>query len=130
MAKRLFSFAMTDEDEPDYFAKLMQENNIEFYIVPGSVFGFTKPSFWITHDDDFDRAKMLFKQHEEAFAQLAREKYQMQTGYNPNAQGKEKYQYLIQHFKRNYKALIAVIIGFALIIWYFSLFFGALTPEN
>lgn len=123
MAKKLFSFAITEDDEPDYFGKLMDEYNIDYYIVPGSVFGFTKPSFWITNDDDFEKAKKLFAEHEEKFAQLAREKYQAQTGYNPDANREEKFIFWLQYIKQRPKSVIFVIIGFALIFWYFSLFF-------
>lgn len=123
MSKRLFSFAITDDDEPEYFGHLMEEHNIEYYIVPGSVFGFSKPGFWIKKDEDFDKAKQLFIEHEEKFAALAREKYQQQTGYNPNANSNEKFLFWIEFIKNRPKSVLATVIGFGLIIWYFSLFF-------
>ncbi len=73
MAKKLFSYAITDDDEPEYFGKLMDEHNIVYYLVPGSVFGFTKSGFWIKDNADFERAKQLFVEHEEIYATLARE---------------------------------------------------------
>jgi len=129
MSKRLFSFAITDDDEPEYFGALMEENNIEYYIVPGSVFGFSKPSFWIKDDDDFLTAKKLFTAHEEKYAQIAREKYQQQTGYNPDADTNEKMAFWLQFVMNRPKSVLAVIIGFGLIIWYFSLFFEMFTAK-
>lgn len=126
MAKKLFSFPITDDDEPEYFGKLMEEHHIEFYIVPGSVFGFSKPGFWIKDDEDFLRAKKLFTEHEEIYAELARQKYQNETGYNPGATKEEKIQFWIQYLKRKRGSLILVIFGFILIFWYFSLFFDVL----
>ena len=123
MAKKLFSYAITEDDEPEYFGRLMDDHNIEYYVVPGSVFGFTKPGFWIKNDADYEKAKQLFVEHEEKFAQLAREKYQRETGYNPNAKGAEQFEFWLQHIKRHPKRLVFAIVGFGLIIWYFSLFF-------
>ena len=68
---------------------VMDENNIDCYDVPGTSFGLTKPSLWIRHDEDYPRAKQLFHEHEKAYAEHARERYQQETGYNPNAEGKD-----------------------------------------
>ena len=124
MAKKLFSFSITEDDEPEYFGKLMDEHHIEYYIVPGSVFGFTKPGFWITRDEDFPRALELFRSHEAEFARLAREKYQAQTGYQPAAEPREKFRFWLGYLRQRPMNLVLVILGFGLILWYFSLFFG------
>lgn len=131
MAKKLFSFTLTDDDEPEYFGKLMDEHKIDYYIVPGSVFGFTKPGFWIKNNEDFVKAKQLFIEHEEIYAKLAREKYQRETGYNPDAHGREKVSFWIQHIKQKRASFVLVVFGFILIAWYFSLFFDVFNnPTN
>ena len=122
MAKKLFSFAITDADEPEFFGNLMTENKIEYYIVQGSAFGISKPSFWIKNDEDFARAKELFVAHEAEFARMAREKYQRETGYDPNAETKEKINYWLKFIKARPYSLLALIVGFGFIILYFSVF--------
>ena len=122
MAKRLFFFAIDDSTEPEYFGKILDEHNIEHYIVPGSAFGFSKPAFWVKNDEDFPKAQTLFKQHEEEFARLAREKYQKETGYNPNANRNEKFIFWINYLKARPFNVLGAIAGLGLIIWYFSSF--------
>ncbi len=124
MAKRLFSCASTATDELDYFSAIMEENNIEYYLVPGSSFGLSKPSLWIRHNEDFEKAKTLFKSHEVAYAKRAREQYQQETGYNPNAEGKEKYRFLFQHLYKKRALIPWIILGFACMYWYLSNFIG------
>ena len=122
MAKRLFSCALSDTDELDYFSEIMEENQIEYYLTPGSSFGLSKPGLWIKNNEDFKKAKALFKSHEAEYAKLAREKYQEETGYNPNAEGKEKYQFLLQHLYKRRFLIPWVILGFVCLYWYLSTF--------
>ena len=123
MAKRLFSCSSSNIEEIDYFYKVMEENNIECYDVPGSAFGLSKPSLWIRNDEDFPKAKSLFKEHEHTYAALAREKYQQETGYNPDATGKEKWNFFLKNLYEKRALLPFIILGFIFLYWYFSEFF-------
>ena len=124
MAKRLFSCAQAETDEFDYFSGIMRQHNIEHYVVPGTSFGLSKPSFWIKNNDDFKKAKALFKSHEEGYAKIAREKYQQETGYKPHAEGKEKYHFLLRHLHGKRMLIPWIFLGFVCIYWYLSTFFS------
>jgi len=122
MPKRLFSCAESATEELEYFSEVMEQNNIEYYTVPGTAFGLSKPSLWIKNNDDFAKAKELFKSHETTYAKIAREKYQQETGYNPNAEGKEKYQFLLKHLYSKRALIPWIILGFVFMYWYLSKF--------
>ena len=124
MAKRLFSCADTSTEELDYFSEIMGQHNIEYYTVPGTAFGLSKPSLWIKNDDDIDRAKELFKAHESIYAEMAREKYQKETGYNPNADKKAQRQFFLQHIYKKRALIPWIILGFICMYWYLSKFVG------
>ena len=124
MAKRLFSCADTATEELDYFSDIMEQHNIEYYLVPGSSFGLSKPSLWITHKEDYDRAKELFKAHETIYAEQARKRYQEETGYNPEAKGKEKRQFLWQHIYKRRVMIPWIFLGLVVMYWYLSKFVG------
>ena len=124
MAKRLFSCAASATEELDYFSEIMEQNNIEYYTVPGTAFGLSKPSLWITHKEDYDKAKELFKSHEETYAKIAREKYQKETGYNPDADKDEKRKFLLQHLYKRRAMIPWIVLGFVFMYWYLSKFVG------
>ena len=124
MAKRLFSCSSTDIDEIEYFSTLMEENNIDCYDVPGSSFGLSKPSLWIRNDEDYARAKALFHEHEAEYAEQARERYQQETGYNPDASNKEKWDFFLKNLYNKRGTLPFVFLGFVIIYWYFDSIFS------
>ena len=128
MAKRLFSCSSNEIDEIDYFTEVMDENNIDCYDVPGTSFGLTKPSLWIRHDEDYPRAKQLFHEHEKAYAEHARERYQQETGYNPNAEGKDQWLFFLKNLKEKRGTLPFIFLGFVIIYWYFDSIFGLFSP--
>lgn len=127
MAKRLFSCSASDTEEIEYFSHLMEENNIEHYDTPGSSFGLSKPSLWIKKDDDFLRAQEIFKAHEEKYAELAREKYQRETGYNPHATSDEKKRFFLNNLYQKRGLLPILFLGFVIVYWYFSSLMGLFT---
>jgi len=124
MAKRLFSCPQSETAELDYFSNIMEENNIDYYIVPGSAFGLSKPSLWIRDNDDFTRAKQLFEKHQPIYAQHAREKYQKETGYDPDADSKTQFKFFLNNLYRKRALLPWIFLGFVILYWYFSSFFG------
>ncbi|MDH5257534.1 MAG: DUF6164 family protein [Gammaproteobacteria bacterium] len=129
MAKRLFSCSSNDIEEIDYFSKIMEDNNIDCYDVPGSSFGLSKPSLWIRNDDDYPKAKALFIEHESAYAELARERYQRETGYNPEASDKEKWRFFLKNLREKRGTLPFIFLGFVIVYWYFDSIFGLFSPK-
>jgi len=130
MAKRLFSCPINEQDELDYYSNIMEENHIKFYITPGSAFGLSKPGFWIKEDEVFPQAKALFEQHQVIYAQQAREKYQKETGYDPNAQGKEKLDFFLKNLYQKRFVLPWIFLAFVLLYWYFNAFLGIFDRSN
>jgi len=122
MAKRLFSCPISEQEELDYYSKIMEENEIEFYITPGSSFGFSKSGFWIKDNEMFAKAKAIFEEHQVIYAQQARERYQQETGYNPGATGKEKFDFFLKNLYRKRFLLPWIFLGFVVLYWYFSAF--------
>ncbi len=130
MPKRLFSCSSTDDfDEIYYFSDLLEEHNIEHYDVPGSSFGLSKPSLWIRNDEDFPKAKQLFHKHEAAYAAHARQRYQEETGYNPDANNKEQWQFFLKTLSRKRAILPVIFLGFVILYWYFDSMFGLFSQE-
>ena len=124
MAKRLFSCPLSEQDELDYYAALMEQHNIEYYITPGSAFGFSKPGFWIKDDEAFPVARQLFEEHQLIYAEQARKKYQQETGYNPDATGKEKWDFFLKNLYQKRFLLPWIFLGFVILYWYFDAFLG------
>lgn len=124
MAKRLFSCPLSEQDELDYYAELMEQHHIEYYITPGSAFGFSKPGFWIKDDKAFPAAKQLFEEHQVTYAEQARKKYQQETGYNPDATGKEQWRFFLKNLHQKRFLLPWIFLGFVILYWYFDAFLG------
>jgi len=130
MAKRLFSCSSShDVEEIHYFFKVLEENNIDCYDVPGSSFGLSKPSLWIRNDEDFAEAKALFQKHEPIYAALARERYQDETGYNPRASNKEKWNHFFKGLYHKRALLPAIFLGLVIVYWYFDSIFGLFSAK-
>ncbi len=123
MAKRLLSYSPEQGDEAAEICELLQTAGISFYETPASRFGFSSAAIWVTQDSDLARAKALLTEHEDVYAQQARARYQAETGYDPTAPLNDKLRFYIRHLYTKRKLLPFVIIGFALVVWYFYLFF-------
>lgn len=130
MAKRLFSFHPDGAREVEFVGERLKQQGIEYYETPGSTFGFSKPALWIKHDTDFSQAKQIFVDSQPEYAKLAREQYQAETGYNPNASLKEKMVFHLNFLYRKRKILPFIILGFIVMYLYFSLFLGAFGEGN
>ena len=126
MSKKLFAYQIDAHEEADGVKSILDENHISWYETPGSRWGFSLPAIWIQQDDDFERAQQLFLQFQQQFAEQARQAYQAQTGYRPNAPLKQRLTYLIKHLYARKKVLPVFILGMAVIIYYFYAFFNLL----
>lgn len=109
---------------------MLEENGIEYFDTPPSKWGFYGPAIWIRNDDDYENARQLLLTQQQAFAQRAREEYQRETGYNPEAPLGERIAFTFRHLSRRKGPLLLLIFVLFLLYLYFSLFFGLFQPET
>lgn len=126
MAKRLFSYSEDNLRQAEEISEILEKNNIEYYETPASRWGFSRSGIWIKNNEDFDRAKELFEQHVQDFAQRAREAYQQETGYNPNAPLNERLQFYIRFIRERKSVIPVVVVGLGLIGLVYYFFFTTL----
>ena len=124
MSKRLLSYTEDNIRQAEEVAELLEQNNIEYYETPSSRWGFSKASIWVKNNDDFDKAKTLFEQNIKDFAQRARQAYQEETGYNPDAPLEEKTRFYFNFLKQRTSAIPVVILGIGLIVVFYYFFFS------
>lgn len=130
MSKRLFSYPNEANDEADGVKKLLEENHIPYFESPGNRWGFSKAAIWIKNREDFATAKNLFEHYQLDYAQKAREKYQLETGYQPDAPLSHRIGFALGRLLANKKLLLLLAVGFGLVYLYFQLFFSLFTPRN
>ncbi len=126
MSKRLFPFSNDNHQEAEFVGEHLQQHGIEYYTTPGSLFTFSRPAIWVKNEDDFVEAKRILLENQPRYAKMARERYQAETGYNPNAPLKQRIYFNLRFLYQKRKRLPFVILGLALVYWYFSMFFQIL----
>lgn len=124
MAKRLLSYSEENIRQAEEVAEILEQHNIEYYETPSSRWGFSKASIWIRNDADFEQAKVLFEQNIQDFARRARQAYQEETGYNPDAPLEEKTRFYVNFLKQRKAAIPVVILGIGLIAAFYYFFFA------
>jgi len=124
MTKRIFSYPATAEQEADSIRHLLLTHHIEYYETPASRWGFSNAAIWLKNDEDIDTAQRLLQQHHKEYAEQARQQYQMETGYDPNASLPAKILFTIKHIFKRKSALLVLAVGFFLLYLYLSLFFS------
>ena len=123
MAKRLYSFPPDAEHQAEEIRAMLEQNNIEFYETPPSRWGFSNASIWIKNNDDFPVAKSLFEQEIIEYAAKARERFEQETGYNPNANAAQRLSFNLRYLVSKRAAIPLVVFGLFLVGLYFYLFF-------
>ncbi len=124
MSKRLFAYSPAEAEEAESICRLLDEHGIAYYETPASTWGFSKAAIWLKHDDDYEKAQALLKAHEETYARQARQRYQEQTGYNPDASAGEQMRFLLKFWYEKRRMLPWIILGFILLYLYFKTFFN------
>ena len=76
------------------------------------------------NNDDADKVEQLLQQHHIEFAKQARQEYQMETGYDPNAPLPVKTRFTLKHMVKRKSALLLLAMGIFLLYLYFVLFFS------
>ena len=124
MTKRIFSYPDSAEQEAQGIRTLLEAHHIEFFETPASRWGFSNAAIWLKNDSDGDKVQTLLAQHHTEFAQQARQRYQMETGYDPNASWTVRARFTLKYLFQRKTVLVAVIVGFFLLYLYFNLFFS------
>ncbi|WP_455210340.1 DUF6164 family protein [Kaarinaea lacus] len=124
MTKRIFSYPATAEQEADSIRHLLQTHHVEYFETPASRWGFSNAAIWLKNDEDTDKVERLLQQHHEEFAAQARQQYQLETGYDPNAELHVKILFTLKHILKRKSALVLAVVGFFLLYLYLSLFFS------
>ncbi|MDH5545835.1 MAG: DUF6164 family protein [Gammaproteobacteria bacterium] len=122
MPRRLFSYAAENLRQAEEVSAILDKHHIEFYETPANHWGFTKAAIWIKDDQDFEKAKSLFEEHVEDYAQRARRAYQEQTGYNPDAPLAERIRFNLTFIYQRKNILPVVLAGIGLLVLYLYLF--------
>lgn len=66
MAKLLLNLRHVPDDEADDVRGFLEENRIEYYLTPPSVFGISAGGIWLRNDADQPKAKRLMAEYQRA----------------------------------------------------------------
>jgi hypothetical protein len=124
MTKRIFSYPVSAEQEADSIRHLLAAHHIEFFETPASRWGFSNAAIWLQHDEDVAQTEHLLQQHHIEFAEQARQRFQLETGYDPNAPLAAKTVFSIKHLLKRKSALALLMVGIFLIYLYLAMFFS------
>ena len=124
MAKRIFSYPWTAEEEADGIRNLLRSHHLEYFETPASRWGFSNAAIWLKNDEDVETARDLLQQHHLEFAEKARQQYQLETGYDPQAPLLKRAAFTVRYNFKRKSILVLVALGFALVIFYFYSFFA------
>lgn len=123
MAKRIFSYPWTAEEEAQGIRTLLQSHQIDFFETPASRWGFSHAAIWLKNDNDLEKTRVLLQQHHHQYAEQARRQYQQETGYDPHASFLERAAFAVKYNFKRRLVLLLVGCGFFVIFLYFYLFF-------
>jgi hypothetical protein len=124
MAKRVFSYPWSAEEEAESIRNLLQSHHIDYFETPANRWGFTHAAIWLKHDEDLDNARALLQQHSVEFAEKARRQFQLETGYDPDASLLQRAIFAFKYNLKRKSLLLLVAFGFGLLIFYFYSFFA------
>lgn len=75
MSKLLFKLKNVPDDEADDVRKLLADHQIDYYETTAGNWGISMPAIWITHDEQFGKAKQLFDTYQTQRALNIRAEY-------------------------------------------------------
>ncbi len=76
MATLIFKLKGVPEEEADAIRQLLEENNIDFYETPPSIWGVSMEAIWIKEDAQVEQAKQLIATYQQQLQQQVREEYE------------------------------------------------------
>lgn len=122
MGKRLLSYPPTAEDEAESLRQALTDANIDFYETPASRFGISYAAIWV-EKTVFPQAEAVLKQHMISYSEHARQQYQNETGYQPNAPLKQQFSHWLHHIAQRKALTLLALVGFVLVGVYLYAFF-------
>lgn len=75
-SKILFRLSGVPDDEADDVRKLLMDNYIEFYETSAGNWGISMPAIWLKDADDYDRARSLLDEYQQARTVRMRSEYE------------------------------------------------------
>lgn len=75
-SKILFRLSGVPDDEAGDVRKLLMDNHIEFYETSAGNWGISMPAIWLTDVDDYDRARSLLDEYQQARTVRMRSEYE------------------------------------------------------
>lgn len=132
MAEKLFSYHIDNEEEAEAVRQLLDEHGIEHYSTPGSRWGFSQAAIWLQDPAQLESARQLVSDFQQDYARQARQHYQQQTGYRPDAPLGQRIVFLLRFWAQRPAAVTVAVAGLVLLFFVFYEFFSLLqtTPEK
>jgi hypothetical protein len=124
MTKRIISYPASAEQEAHSIRSLLEAHHIEYFETPASRWGFSNAAIWLKNNDDANKVEQLLQRHHIEFAEQARQEYQMETGYDPNAPLPVKTRFTLKQMVKRKSALLLLAMGVFLLYLYLALFFS------
>ena len=75
MAKLVFRLRFAPDDEAEDVRQLLDDNDIEWFETSPGNWGISMPGIWIQHNQDFERARSLLDDYQQARQSRIREEY-------------------------------------------------------
>lgn len=75
MSKLLFKLRNVPDDEAIEVRTLLDEHGVEFFETSAGNWGISMPGLWLAQADDFERARALIDEYQDARAERERERY-------------------------------------------------------
>lgn len=75
-SKILFRLSGVPDDEADDVRKLLTDNHIDFYETSAGNWGVSMPAIWLKDADDYDRARPLLDEYQQARTVRMRSEYE------------------------------------------------------
>jgi len=77
MSKLLFKMRYVPEDEAQEVRDLLESNGIEFFETSAGNWGISVPAIWAKQDDQFEKARALIDEYQEARTERIREEFEV-----------------------------------------------------
>lgn len=113
MKRLVFRLNHAPPDEADGVRDVLEANGIEFYETDAGRWGFSMAGIWVTHADDYDRAREVIESFQAEHTERIRSEY-------AEAKRNGEVETVFSRFRRNPGAIL-FLVAFVLFILYVSL---------
>ncbi len=115
MSKLLFRLRHVPEDEADEVRELLESHDISYYETSAGLFGISLPAIWVRRDEQFETARLLIDEYQEARRDRIRAQYRA-------ARERGEARTAFDRFRENPARFLASL-AMALLVLYFSVRF-------